>query len=258
MSTHHHSNIAMFRIRQGSTYAKRDEILAELGFASYGDYLKSDLWASIRKRVWMRYKRCATCHRRAKHIHHADYFRDTLDGSRIESLVPVCRDCHHRIEFYADGLKRSVSEASRMLQEMLADRQITDSPPPKLKPKKVQCVQCGRKFVRMPGNRQIRCGDCIELNNKRRDEIFTTERKEPKRKPKFKISALPVAGSARTAVEGQEPAGPMARPTRSPGSGPLAHVASLVLRGGCARRNQSGLASNSSPRTIRKLRRGES
>jgi hypothetical protein len=72
--------------------------LADLGFASYRDYLNSALWAGIRSRVYdVKGRTCIRCKERpATEVHHTKYDDDTLAGRSIISLVPVCRDCHER------------------------------------------------------------------------------------------------------------------------------------------------------------------
>ena len=74
-----------------------------MGFASYGEYLKSPLWADVRWRVYAAKGRmCLVCkERRATQIHHRQYDIETLKGETLNYLVPICRQCHkaeHGIE----------------------------------------------------------------------------------------------------------------------------------------------------------------
>lgn len=72
--------------------------LTKLGFETYEEYLKSDLWRSIRSDAYMsRGRFCVICSDPAECIHHASYRRDVMDGSDIKPLYPLCHKCHKRI-----------------------------------------------------------------------------------------------------------------------------------------------------------------
>lgn len=76
---------------------ERRDALERLGFASYGAYLKSDLWRAIRAMVMDRSDgMCETenCGKPAVQVHHLAYNIDTLIGRRLESLQAVCGSCH--------------------------------------------------------------------------------------------------------------------------------------------------------------------
>lgn len=89
----------------GLSYASRDRVLQELGFSSYSEYLSSDLWRKIRKRVISRYgNQCRICGFPYDNIHHLRYDWKTLSGKSLVNLVPLCRDCHKSLEF-KDGKK---------------------------------------------------------------------------------------------------------------------------------------------------------
>jgi hypothetical protein len=70
--------------------------LEKLGFDSYGDYLKSNLWQGIRRRIFGRAKsRCEGCGvNRAEQVHHWSYSVATLQGERPQHLEAVCDECH--------------------------------------------------------------------------------------------------------------------------------------------------------------------
>lgn len=70
--------------------------VAKLGFASYQDYLGSDLWRRIRESVLIRANyRCQACRsRRANQVHHRDYRLATLAGKTLAGLTAICRKCH--------------------------------------------------------------------------------------------------------------------------------------------------------------------
>ena len=86
----------------------RDRRLKAIGFNSYKEYLKSDLWKSIRENVFdVKGKMCAAkdCTAPATQIHHTRYKMEELGGRNLRHLHPLCRDCHYKIEF--DGKKKS-------------------------------------------------------------------------------------------------------------------------------------------------------
>jgi hypothetical protein len=70
-------------------------ILRQLGFTTYQDYLRSQLWMSIRRRVLAFYDgRCKDCGGKATQIHHYRYNRDNLSGKSLHGLYALCRPCH--------------------------------------------------------------------------------------------------------------------------------------------------------------------
>ena len=94
------------------TYAARNELLKQLGYDSYADYLKSPLWHDIKRRAFAHHgSNCLLCPKRAEVIHHVCYDEATLKGESILSLAPVCRICHCRIELRKDGTKRYLNES---------------------------------------------------------------------------------------------------------------------------------------------------
>mgnify|MGYP003945754463 CR=1 FL=1 len=102
-------------------YAERNEILAEIGFASYGAYLASDLWKSIRIEVFrLKGQRCSLCGNLAFQVHHTDYCMETLLGTDLSGLAPICEPCHDEVEVDEDGDKRTGAESQRKFRQMLA------------------------------------------------------------------------------------------------------------------------------------------
>jgi len=91
----------------GSRYGRRNAILLEMGFKSYKAYLASDLWKSIRQRVFDRDGGiCRLClKRKAKSVHHVTYHEDTLRGETLDQLVSICGGCHVYSEFDSKGEK---------------------------------------------------------------------------------------------------------------------------------------------------------
>lgn len=104
-----------------SAYRERKLNLEAIGFASYKDYLKSDLWAEIRKRVYKAKKmRCSVCKKKSgKQLHHCSYAIPVLKGEDIGPLWPICRTCHKRVEHGPDGHKLSMADTNaRFLKAM--------------------------------------------------------------------------------------------------------------------------------------------
>jgi hypothetical protein len=126
-------------------YRNRDLLLQQLGFAHYGLYLKSDLWKGIRRRAFALHGRtCKVCNRPAKCLHHLDYSEETLLGSSLESLVPLCDLCHRKVEFSPGGRKRDVPEAAKAFACLLNPvRPVAEYGKPK-KPHQ-RCVKCGNR-----------------------------------------------------------------------------------------------------------------
>lgn len=87
-------------------YRKRDRLLLELGYNSYGDYLSSDIWKRIRIKFLAKNKVCYGCSSTSECVHHRMYTEGNLLGETESGLVPLCQYCHHKIEF--DG-KRKLS-----------------------------------------------------------------------------------------------------------------------------------------------------
>lgn len=92
-------------------YDWRNYNLHKLGFVNYQEYLKSDLWKSIRAKVFeIKGHNCHVCKKYATEIHHNGYGINVLKGETIQPLRPICRKCHKAIEFI-DGKKNTVSQA---------------------------------------------------------------------------------------------------------------------------------------------------
>lgn len=88
------------RLYDGNSYLSRAVNLRELGFESYSQYLASDLWKSIRRRVYaMCGDQCYLCPNRATQLHHNRYHKNDLSGKRLKFIKPVCGSCHKAIEF---------------------------------------------------------------------------------------------------------------------------------------------------------------
>lgn len=95
-----------------TTYEQRVMSLRALRFYSYLDYLKSTLWARIRKITYaIKGRECFLCGDPACVLHHNSYDYDTLSGRSIQRITPLCENYHERIEFDSTGKKVDVRDA---------------------------------------------------------------------------------------------------------------------------------------------------
>ena len=71
------------------------------------DYLGSNFWKRIRRRIFKRDgKICRCCRKEASEVHHHDYDIETIMGRNDDKLVSLCTRCHGYIE-YDNGHKVS-------------------------------------------------------------------------------------------------------------------------------------------------------
>lgn len=111
-------------------YSARNRNLLALGFQSYRHYLKSDLWAEVRRLAFAEHgRKCRKCGAPATDMHHARYDMATLVGSDLTHLHPLCRDCHEAAEVQGSR-KTNIAEANSRLgikgvkQDTPADRRL--------------------------------------------------------------------------------------------------------------------------------------
>ncbi len=111
---HYHENVdvpknvrAAAEKRKGNSYVDRNHTLRQLGFASYQEYLESDLWRKVRLQVYViKGRTCRMClSKPATCVHHNRYHLNDLTGRKLKFLEPLCDDCHKKIEFEQDGEK---------------------------------------------------------------------------------------------------------------------------------------------------------
>ena len=101
------------RLLSGNNYQSRMYALVTLGFKSYQEYLDSDLWKSIRSKVFkVKGDACYYCGLPATEIHHNRYHVRDLTGRKLKYLDPICRSCHKEIEF-TEGNKNNVLQARK-------------------------------------------------------------------------------------------------------------------------------------------------
>lgn len=121
----------------GKEYAARNRILRDMGFASYADYLKSDLWKEIRLKVLERADfTCHICQGDASQVHHRLYFREVLEGKWLNCMNAICVECHKLGEFSDDGEKVGLKDANKRLTYFR-------------KPKPGQCIHCKKNITRV-------------------------------------------------------------------------------------------------------------
>ncbi len=98
-----------------TVYQQRDRLLLSMGYDSYAQYQRSDLWKGIRARQLVKQPWCTGCGRKARQVHHLRYDKPTMLGRCPGSLVSVCGTCHYSSEFDAIGTKLSIDEANKRL-----------------------------------------------------------------------------------------------------------------------------------------------
>ena len=97
------------------SYKFRDQILKELGYTSYAQYLRSDLWKRIRSFVLSLFRgRCCCCGKRASQVHHQRYTKENLSGESYYGMVAICGFCHTKGEF-KDNKKRTNQQARQSI-----------------------------------------------------------------------------------------------------------------------------------------------
>jgi hypothetical protein len=88
------------QVRKRSPYTVRNEILTNLGLGSYKEYLKTQLWSSIRERVLKKYNyKCRVCGEATNTVHHIAYNEDIMLGISIDDLIVLCKTHHMLVEF---------------------------------------------------------------------------------------------------------------------------------------------------------------
>ena len=80
---------------------RRPGRLAQLGFDSYDDYLRSPHWRRKRREAGDAAKWRCLCGRRATQIHHRSY--DHLGDEPLKDLCAVCEHCHKAIHRLRDA-----------------------------------------------------------------------------------------------------------------------------------------------------------
>lgn len=91
-------------------------VYKKLGFDEYSEYLKSNLWKDIRKKILedSSYS-CYVCgwNPRGKRqayklqVHHKQYDIFTMQGLALENLIPLCYKCHRVAHFGTASRKKA-------------------------------------------------------------------------------------------------------------------------------------------------------
>lgn len=128
---------------------KREKVVRSLGFRSYGEYLNSALWYSIRKRVFEAARGlCYGCGRMADQAHHGDYGKAAVTGEDISRIYAVCHACHFYIE-NKNGDRIHLERANQRLEELRKRNFGT-------------CVLApSRSFIAVLRGRQVAAGDFV-------------------------------------------------------------------------------------------------
>lgn len=99
------------------TWDEQRQILKDIGYNNYREYIAGVVWANIRDRVFKeKGNKCIVCTRRATVIHHKEYSKEVLEGKDITPLIPLCWDCHNTIEYDKYGRKIPLFTANKKLE----------------------------------------------------------------------------------------------------------------------------------------------
>lgn len=184
-------------------YDRRDAKLRLMGYATYGDYLKSSLWSSIRRRILTKHEFCQVCQRsRAVQVHHTKYTEANLTGQSKDGLVAICRSCHEHGEFGRTGQKLQLGTANTRLLK-LAKQMLKPVRPRKTKSKaagtvrlaKWVCLTCQQgAFGPFPG---ALCPLCKSDKGFKQIGGSKTKTKQQKRRHKARIRQSANVGHGR-------------------------------------------------------------
>lgn len=123
---------------RSSPYKIRDDILKNIGFQSYKEYLKSDIWKIIKDQAIIKFGiKCKICHNNTKIYHHTMYNEEVLSGNDISSLIPICNSHHYKIEFNNDKKYKKTHKTPIQHVNLKLFQSI-----------KRKCRFCGRKMVK--------------------------------------------------------------------------------------------------------------
>jgi hypothetical protein len=105
-------------------FAARNRRLKRLGFASYQDFLNSDIWKRLKHFAMEKpeFQKCVICgntkyiilhHRRYTNLHNIHSLK-----KMSRDLVSLCRNCHEKVHVFnlsskGDGLTSSVRKVKR-------------------------------------------------------------------------------------------------------------------------------------------------
>jgi hypothetical protein len=100
-------------------YKKAWKVLKTLGFKSYVEYFKSEMYFNIKRRVLETYTKCACCDSQSTQVHFSNHKLSVLTGKVLHKIVPLCGKCY-RLMWYEGDTKRTAKEAFNVSQRMLS------------------------------------------------------------------------------------------------------------------------------------------
>lgn len=100
-------------------FKQRDLDIAGLGFKDYAGYLKSGLWAAIRRKCFDAFgPDCHFCGAAGVQIHHDHYEVRVLCGRNFKALYVTCRCCHSRGSFLRNKDFMSPKQATARMRNL--------------------------------------------------------------------------------------------------------------------------------------------
>ncbi len=122
-------------------YSDRSKNLTIMGYSSYSQYLRSQLWKNIRQNILNRDNNlCFVCGKFGNQIHHMSYDLSALNGLDATKLKCLCGNCHRAIEFKKTGEKLPIDRVNSKMNV------VKSQLPP--------CSECGK------GNSAGKCKIC--------------------------------------------------------------------------------------------------
>ncbi len=89
------------------------------------EYLKSKLWAKIKRRILRRdNSECKLCGEKTAIVHHRSYDKDVLEGKNDSQLISLCEGCHGYVHFTINGEKRSAIESDLIIKSKNIDSSV--------------------------------------------------------------------------------------------------------------------------------------
>lgn len=105
----------------------RNAALRAIGFSSFAEYSKSQLWKVIRREILLRDAKCCRmrgCRNKADGISFLSYRQETLLGESPASLLSTCKDCRRRIALDGEE-RRSMNDALKTTISMVVGQSLT-------------------------------------------------------------------------------------------------------------------------------------
>jgi hypothetical protein len=126
------------------------DMLSDLGFATYNDYLDGDHWRQFRKRYMAsgRSRKCAACESTAIQLHHINY--SNLGEEELSDVMPLCREHHIAVHAWLKENKKPVGCSLKALA-FIGKRKTKRHAKPKKQPPTVSPashVKSGNRYAR--------------------------------------------------------------------------------------------------------------